>query len=87
MLKLLVSGSYPLVDFVKKEIFKRRDSIPNLTIQEVDSKHILKRPYYIRNDDILHWDDPDFEEITVEMAKLFTYTFHSPKEFVHFLFD
>lgn len=53
MLKLLVSGSYPLVDFVKKEIHKRRDSIPNLTIQEVDSKHILKRPYYITNEDIL----------------------------------
>ena len=33
------------------------------------------------------WSKADFEEITVEMAKLFTYTFHSPKEFVHFLFD
>ncbi len=53
MLKLLVSGSSPLVDYVKTEIEKRRGSIQNLTVQEVDSKHILNHPNYINNEDIL----------------------------------
>lgn len=53
MLKLLVSGSYPLVDYVKDEIQKRRDSVQNLVVQEVSSLHILNHPNYINNDDIL----------------------------------
>ncbi len=53
MLKLLVSGSYPLVDYVKDEIQKRRDSVQNLVLQEVSSLHILNHPNYINNDDIL----------------------------------
>lgn len=53
MLKLLVSGSYPLMDFIKDEIHKRRESVQNLTIQEIDSKHILNHPHYINNDDVL----------------------------------
>lgn len=53
MLKLLVSGSYPLIDYIKTEIQKRRDSIPNLTIQEIDSKHLLSHPQYMKDEDIL----------------------------------
>lgn len=53
LLKLLVSGSYPLVEYVKEEIQKRRDSVENLVVQEVDSLHILNNPNYINNDDIL----------------------------------
>lgn len=53
LLKLLVSGSYPLVDYVKDEIQKRRDSVQNLVVQEVSSLHILNHPNYINNDDIL----------------------------------
>lgn len=52
-MKILVSGSYPLTDYIKEEIQKHRESVPNLVIQEVDSKHILKHPYYISNEDIL----------------------------------
>lgn len=53
MLKLLVSGSYPLMEYIKREIQKRRDSIQNLTVQEMDSKHLLSQPNYIHNEDIL----------------------------------
>jgi len=53
MLKLLVSGSYPLLDYIKLEIQKRRDSVPNLTIQEIDSKHLLNHPQYMKDEDIL----------------------------------
>lgn len=53
MLKLLVSGSYPLIEYVKTEIEKRRESIQKLTVQEIDSKHILNHPNYINNNDIL----------------------------------
>lgn len=53
MLKLLVSGSYPLIDYIKKEIQKRRDSIPNLAIQDIDSKHLLSHPQYMQDEDIL----------------------------------
>lgn len=53
MVKLLVSGSYPLIEYIKQEIQKRRDTIPNLKIQEVDSKHLLAHPQYVQNDDIL----------------------------------
>lgn len=53
VLKILVSGSYPLSEYIKEDINKMRHSIQDLNIQEVDSKHLLKNPYYINNDDIL----------------------------------
>ncbi|MFJ8063226.1 sigma 54-interacting transcriptional regulator [Psychrobacillus sp. NPDC096426] len=53
MLKILVSGSYPLVDYIKQEIQKRRDTIKELTIQELEAQHILKHPQYINSEDIL----------------------------------
>ncbi len=53
MLKILVSGAYPLSEYVKKEIERMRQSVGNLNVQEVDSKHLLKNPYYINNEDIL----------------------------------
>ncbi|MEK3937094.1 sigma 54-interacting transcriptional regulator [Sporosarcina sp. FSL W7-1349] len=53
MLKILVAGSYPLVDYMKQEIQKRRDTIKELTIQEVESTHILNHPQYIGSEDVL----------------------------------
>ena len=53
MLKLLVSGAHPLMEYIKAEIQKRRDSIQNLTVQEVDSKHLLSQPTYIQNEDVV----------------------------------
>lgn len=53
MLKLLVSGSYPLVDYVKREIQKNRSAVKGLAIQQVDGKHILNHPHFITSDDVL----------------------------------
>ncbi|WP_158599085.1 sigma 54-interacting transcriptional regulator [Planococcus salinus] len=53
MLKLLVTGSAPLDDYVKKAIDERKGTMKNLTLQSMESKYILKNPTYIKNDDIL----------------------------------
>jgi transcriptional regulator with PAS, ATPase and Fis domain len=53
MLKLLVTGSAPLDDYVKREIDRRKGNIKDLVVQTLDSTYILKNPTYITDDDIL----------------------------------
>lgn len=53
MLKLLVSGSSPLDDYVRTEIDKRKGNIKELVVQTLESIFILKNPTYITDDDVL----------------------------------
>jgi transcriptional regulator with PAS, ATPase and Fis domain len=53
MLKLLVTGSAPLDDYVRREIDRRKGNIKDLVVQTLDSAYILKNPTYITDDDIL----------------------------------
>jgi transcriptional regulator with PAS, ATPase and Fis domain len=53
MLKLLVTGSAPLDDYVRREIDRRKGKIKDLVVQTLDSAYILKNPTYITDDDVL----------------------------------
>jgi transcriptional regulator with PAS, ATPase and Fis domain len=53
MLKLLVTGSAPLDDYVKREINRRKGNMKELVVQTLDSAYILKNPTYITDDDVL----------------------------------
>jgi len=53
MLKLLVSGSAPLDDYVRVEIDKRKGNMKELVVQTLESTFILKNPTYITDDDVL----------------------------------
>ncbi|MFB3167557.1 sigma 54-interacting transcriptional regulator [Neobacillus sp. 179-C4.2 HS] len=53
MLKLLVTGSAPLDDYVKREIDRRKGNMKELVVQTLDSAYILKNPTYITDDDVL----------------------------------
>jgi transcriptional regulator with PAS, ATPase and Fis domain len=53
MLKLLVTGSAPLDDYVRREIDRRKGNIKDLVVQTLDSAYILKNPTYITDDDVL----------------------------------
>ncbi|MCM3587866.1 sigma 54-interacting transcriptional regulator [Mesobacillus maritimus] len=68
MLKLLVTGSAPLDDYVKREIDKRKGTIKDLVVQTLESIYILNNPTYITDDDVLICGAmlfEDFKEIGV----------------------
>ncbi|WP_404328305.1 sigma 54-interacting transcriptional regulator [Mesobacillus maritimus] len=62
MLKLLVTGSAPLDDYVKRAIDKRKGTINDLVVQTLDSIYILNNPTYITDDDVLICGAMLFEE-------------------------
>ncbi|MDQ0884485.1 sigma 54-interacting transcriptional regulator [Peribacillus sp. V2I11] len=53
MLKILVSGSSPLDEYVRTEIVKRKGNMKELVVQTLESIFILKNPTYITDDDVL----------------------------------
>ncbi len=62
MLKLLVTGSAPLDEYVKREIDKRKGNNKELVVQSLDSIYILQNPTYITDDDVLICGAMLFEE-------------------------
>lgn len=62
MLKLLVTGSAPLDDYVRRAIEKRKGNINDLVVQTLDSIYILNNPTYITDDDVLICGAMLFEE-------------------------
>ncbi|MGM0904546.1 MAG: sigma 54-interacting transcriptional regulator [Bacillota bacterium] len=62
MLKLLVTGSAPLDEYVQKAIDKRKGNMKDLVVQTLDSIYILNNPTYITDDDVLICGAMIFEE-------------------------